>query len=285
MPDRIRSRSTAPFRSPAKRSPRPAAERCESTPPPSLANGSDLNVSAGTLEFDLTSGGAVVGTNVSATVAPSATLQLAGTNSALSDGSAVNPADGNLVTITNNGSTASGGGLLVTGTNQSVGVVSGQATSGGGPTTYSGDTVVGNGSAAASLTVTQLLQNSLTINAGSTVTIRPSGSGISNPGVVSGATTSVSSATASTPIAATPAASVSDPFLGVQSAMSSGNMRHRGRCRKSRNGRADSNGDCERRGGITGFEYRRSQRRRGGFSGRIDRVAPFRRRCNDGRRR
>jgi hypothetical protein len=195
--------------------------------PPSLASGSDLNVNAGTLELDLTSSGAVVGTNVSATVAPSATLQLAGTYSALSDGSAVNPADGNLAAITNNGSTASGGGLLVTGTNQSVGVVSGQASSGGGPTTYSGDTVVGTGSAAASLTVTQLLQNSLTINAGATVTIRPSGSGISNPGVVSSATTSVSPATesstvASTSVAATPAPVVSDPFLSVQSAISSG---------------------------------------------------------------
>ena len=153
---------------------------------PSLASGSSIAVNAGTLQLDVTGGnGAVIGSNVTATVALSATLQLAGTVSALSDTSVINPADGDLVSVTNNGSTASGGGLIVTGTNQSVGTISGQATTSGGATTYAGDTTVGDGTTGASLTVSQLLQNTLTINAGSTVTIRPSGGG--SPNVVGNA--------------------------------------------------------------------------------------------------
>jgi len=215
---------------------------------PSLGSGSSVAVNAGTLQLDVTSGAPTIGSNVSATVATGATLQLAGSVSALSDVVVSNPPNVNLVNITNNGSTASGGGLQVIGTNQAVGVVSGQATTNGGATTYGGDTTVGNGTTAASLTVTQLLQNTLTINAGSTVTILPSGSGSQNgsgnasasasstanvvavstpaaPAVVSLApSVSTSSATvvASAPAAATPAASVSDPFLGVQAAIGSG---------------------------------------------------------------
>ena len=47
-----------------------------------------------------------------------------------------------------------------------------------GATVYTGSTVVGNGGSAAQLTATQILQNTLTIDAGSTVTIAPSGAGM-----------------------------------------------------------------------------------------------------------
>ncbi len=117
---------------------------------------SKLQLTTGTLEFNVTSGAATVQSGVTATVAAGATLQLAGTVSDLSNGSSV-------VNITNNGSTASGGGLLVTGTKQTVGTVAGNATTSSGATTYAGDTVVAAG---ASLTATQILQNTLTIGAG-----------------------------------------------------------------------------------------------------------------------
>jgi autotransporter-associated beta strand protein len=135
---------------------------------PTFNANSKLQLTTGTLEFNATSGTATVQSGVTATVAAGATLQLAGTVSALSNGSAA-------VNITNNGSTASGGGLLVTGANQTVGTVVGNATTSGGATTYGGDTVVAAG---ASLTATQILQNTLTIGAGATVTIQPSGTGV-----------------------------------------------------------------------------------------------------------
>ena len=130
---------------------------------PTLNANSKLQVTAGTLQFNVGSGTATIQSGATATVAAAATLQLAGTVSALSNGAA-------LVNITNNGSTASGGGLLVTGTNQTVGTIAGNATTSGGATTYGGDTVVAAG---ASLTATQILQNTLTIGAGATVTIQP----------------------------------------------------------------------------------------------------------------
>ena len=71
---------------------------------PKLNAGSTLSVSHGTLEFNVASGMATIGPNVNATVANGATLQLAGTVSALSDGSAINPTSGNLVNIANSGS-------------------------------------------------------------------------------------------------------------------------------------------------------------------------------------
>ena len=63
-------------------------------------------------------------------------------------------------------------------TTQTVGIISGDTVSSSPVTTYSGNTTVGDGTNAANLTATQILQNTLTINAGSTVTIAPSGSGI-----------------------------------------------------------------------------------------------------------
>jgi len=191
---------------------------------PTLGSAGVLTVSAGTLEFNVTSGTASIQSGFTATVAAAATLQLAGTVSALSDGSALNPSDGQLVNITNNGATASGGGLLVTGTNQSVGVVAGDSTTSGGATTYGGDTVVGDGTNAADLTATQILQNTLTINAGSTVTIRPSGSGISGDAIVSSIAAS-SIASASPAIASDDDnSSSSDPFMAIQAAIAAGSI-------------------------------------------------------------
>jgi autotransporter-associated beta strand protein len=136
---------------------------------PTLAGNSSLQVNGGTLRFNLTSGSASVGTGVTATVGAGATLQLAGSVSALSSGA-------NAVNIAN-GSQAAGGGLLVTGTNQQVGAISG-----------TGNTVINAGS---SLTAMSIVQNSLVIggSAGNpaTLTILPSGpTGVSIPAALDG---------------------------------------------------------------------------------------------------
>ena len=92
---------------------------------PTLNNNSSLNVSGGTLRFNVnpTSSGTVsVGTGVLATVSGAATLQLAGSVSALSMSAA--PAD--RVRVINNSTAAAG--LLVSGTNQQVGSVDGTGT-------------------------------------------------------------------------------------------------------------------------------------------------------------
>lgn len=128
------------------------------TAAPSFGDSSAIAATSGVLEFNVASGNATIGNGVVATVAAGAALQLAGTTSALSD-----PNSGNTVSVVNNSSNA-GGGLSVVGSNQQVGVVSG-----------SGDTVVGDGTHPASLTATQILQNALIVNAGSTVTINPTG--------------------------------------------------------------------------------------------------------------
>ncbi len=89
------------------------------TGPPTLGNASLLSINGGTLKFNLTSP-ANIGTGITATVATGATLELAGSVSGLS--SAASPAD--RVNIVNN-STAPGGGLLISGTNQQVGAITG----------------------------------------------------------------------------------------------------------------------------------------------------------------
>lgn len=155
---------------------------------PSLATGSSLAINAGTVQINNTSA-ATVGSNVSVSVAVPATLQLAGSATALSQGA-------NLATITNNGSTASGGGLIVSGTNQTVGEISGQSSTSNNATVYSGDTTVGTGTAA-SLTASQILQNSLTIGASSKLVIAPMSTG--SPGVSESAG-ATSSSTAASPI-------------------------------------------------------------------------------------
>ena len=132
-----------------------------------LGNSSAIQIASGTLTISVAGGtGAVsLGSGTVVTVAPTATLQLAGTISALSD-----PASGNRAAIVNGGSAASGGGLIVAAGNQTVGPITGAAST-AGPTTYTGDTTVAAG---ASLTADQILQNSLTIGDGATVTIAPS---------------------------------------------------------------------------------------------------------------
>ncbi|HEV2970763.1 MAG TPA: autotransporter-associated beta strand repeat-containing protein [Pirellulales bacterium] len=88
---------------------------------PSLGTNSNLNVSGGTLRFKVTSGSVFVGTGVLATVTGTATLELAGSESALDPLIIKGRAD-----ILNN-STASAG-VLVTGTNQQVGGIDGTGT-------------------------------------------------------------------------------------------------------------------------------------------------------------
>jgi autotransporter-associated beta strand protein len=97
-------------------------------------------VSAGTLKFDLNSGPATVASGVTATVAAGATLELAGSVSALGT------AGGNRVHVVN-GSTAAG--IVVSGTNQVVGNIDG-----------SGSTQVNAGS---DLTANHIIQSALVI--------------------------------------------------------------------------------------------------------------------------
>ncbi len=128
------------------------------TAQPTLGASSAIQATSGMLQFNVTSGSPTIGTGVVATVSPGATLQLAGSASALFDS-----VSGNSVNVVNNSTIASGGSLSVVGTNQIVGTISG-----------TGDTIVGDGTNPASLTARQIVQNSLIIGAGSTVSIVPS---------------------------------------------------------------------------------------------------------------
>ena len=85
---------------------------------PTLSGGSALNVSGGKLRFNVTSGSATIGAGVTATVSSGATLELAGSVSALASGS-------NRVNIVNNSTSA---GVLVSGTLQHVGNIDGNGT-------------------------------------------------------------------------------------------------------------------------------------------------------------
>jgi hypothetical protein len=113
---------------------------------PSLGSNSSLAVNGGTMKFSLTSGSATVGTGVTATVAAGATLELAGSVSALS--SPVAPT--RRVNVINN-STA--GELVVSGTNQQVGAITG-----------TGKTTVASGG---SLTANSILQSAIIIGGSS----------------------------------------------------------------------------------------------------------------------
>jgi hypothetical protein len=88
---------------------------------PTFSNGSQIQVNGGTLRFNVTSGTPFVGTGVVATVSNAASLELAGSVSALDPVVIKGRAD-----VLNN-STA-GAGLHVTGTNQQVGFVDGTGT-------------------------------------------------------------------------------------------------------------------------------------------------------------
>ncbi len=178
---------------------------------PTLGSSSSITVNSGTLALtnNTANSASVTGTPM-ASVNVGATLQLAGSSNVLS--SAVN--------ITTHGSGLSTDGALtvVGASTQTVGVVTGTALA-GTVTTYSGNTTVGDGTHAANLTATQILQNTLTINAGSTVTIAPSGSGI--PAVEVAATNAASDA-ASSASTADSSDSATDPFTAIQAAIASG---------------------------------------------------------------
>jgi hypothetical protein len=105
-----------------------------------LSNGSAITVNGGTLRFTLTSGSPTIGTVVQASINGSATLELAGSVSALSSAS-------NRVDIVNNSSATAG--LLVSGAHQRVGNIDG-----------SGTTQVNAGS---DLTVNHIIQSALII--------------------------------------------------------------------------------------------------------------------------
>jgi fibronectin-binding autotransporter adhesin len=85
---------------------------------PTLNNGSTLSVTTGTLRFNVVSGTPTIGTGVTAVVSAGATLELAGSVSALANGAS-------RVNIINS-STASG--ILVSGTHQQVGNIDGSGT-------------------------------------------------------------------------------------------------------------------------------------------------------------
>ncbi|HKD37047.1 MAG TPA: hypothetical protein VKB78_09610, partial [Pirellulales bacterium] len=88
---------------------------------PSFGNNSSLAIDGGLIKFAMTTGSPTIGTGVTATIAAGATLELAGTVSALA--SAAAPAQ--RVNIINNSTTS---GLLVSGTNQQVGAITGSGT-------------------------------------------------------------------------------------------------------------------------------------------------------------
>jgi hypothetical protein len=110
-----------------------------------LTTGTSIKANVGLLRFNNTSGPATVGAGVTATVMSGATLELAGN---VSDLSSPSPASAR-VNVINNSKQTSGGSLLVSGTNQQVGAVTG-----------TGDTVVNAG---ASLTANSIVQNALVI--------------------------------------------------------------------------------------------------------------------------
>ncbi len=113
--------------------------------PSTFANSVALTVNSGKLTFSNSGGAATVGTGVSVTVTPAASMELAGTTSSLSNPTAA----ADRVHVVNNSTQAGGGGLNVTGSNQQTGAIDG-----------AGDTVVAAGG---SLTANHIIQNALVI--------------------------------------------------------------------------------------------------------------------------
>ena len=187
---------------------------------PSFGGGNTVTVSSGTLAFTNSTPATVSG-SVSVTVAAGATLQLAGSASALSQGS--NAA--NITTNSGGGSSSDGAVVLSGATTQTVGIVSGQTVT-SSPATYSGSTTVGDGTNAANLSATQILQNSLVINAGSTVTILPSGSNTQTAQPASGAAATVAAASeaSGSDVSGSSSDSSVDPFTAIQAAIASGSI-------------------------------------------------------------
>ncbi|HEX3999112.1 MAG TPA: autotransporter-associated beta strand repeat-containing protein [Pirellulales bacterium] len=169
-----------------------------------------LSVNGGTLALNPSSAATLSGA-VSVTVAAGATLQLAGAQALSQSGIAAN------ITTEGTGNSNDGAVSVVGTTSQTVGVISSTPVS-TSPTTYAGNTSVGDGINAASLSASQILQNSLAINAGSTVTILPfaGGQGNAQPAATaSSASPAVATASAST-------TDTSDPFTAIQTAIASG---------------------------------------------------------------
>jgi hypothetical protein len=126
--------------------------------PPTLPANTAILINGGILNLTATGGSASIGSGVTVSIASSATLELAGSVSALS--SAVN--------VTNNGVQASGGGFVVTGPNQQIGNIDG-----------SGDLVIGAGGG---LTANRVIQDAIVIEGTASsraiLTIAESGSAV-----------------------------------------------------------------------------------------------------------
>ncbi len=165
-------------------------------------------VNSGTLRID--AGASIASTAI--TVKAGGTLQLAGTTNAL-------PAAANIAT--KGGGPGADGAVSISGTaTESIGTITGDSSiNGDGAQVYTGSTTVGDGINVASLTATQILQNTLTINANSTVTIAPSAG--TGGGVVAAASTSAAPSTAS---ADSSSGSGSDPFTAIQDAVAAGSI-------------------------------------------------------------
>jgi autotransporter-associated beta strand protein len=185
-----------------------------------LGGSSGLSVSSGTLALNVTK--STQGGGATATVASGATLQLTGSVSALSNSDGSNPA--NVVTRGTFPFSATDGALSVVGTtSQTVGAITGDnATNSDGAAVYAGSTTVGDGTNVANLTATQILQNTLTINANSTVTIAPSAG--AGGGVVTAASTASAASAASATSAESSGDSGSDPFAAIQAAITAGSI-------------------------------------------------------------
>ena len=113
---------------------------------------------------------------------------------------------------------------LVGTTTQTVGVISGTSLSVPGITSYAGNTTVGDGTNVANLTATQILQNTLTIGAGSTVTLAPSAP-LSM--VVAANAPANAPAASALPLTAESDAitdGTGDPLLAIQAAIASGSI-------------------------------------------------------------
>ena len=181
---------------------------------PTLGSSSSITVNSGTLALtNNTVNSANVSGSPTASVAIGATLQLAGSSNVLS--SAVN------ITTHGSGLTTDGALSVVGASTQTVGVISGDPVLTSPVTTYAGNTTVGDGTNKANLTATQILQSTLTINAGSTVTIAPSGTGIPADAV---ATATVATSDVADGAVTTDGDSSSDPFTAIQAAIASGSI-------------------------------------------------------------
>ncbi len=167
------------------------------------------NVNSGTLRID--AGASIKSTAI--TISAGGTLQLAGTTGAL-------PATANIKT--NAGSGNDGAVSLTGAATESIGTITGQSTlNSDSALVYTGSTTVGDGSSAASLTATQILQNTLTINANSTVTIAPSAG--AGGGAVAATLTAPAAATFSA-ASASSSDSGSDAFTAIQAAIADGSI-------------------------------------------------------------